>query len=207
MDNYLIDENRKLHVCGKNPDCDGYLIEDGHFRIRGYDGPTLECHKCGSDMQLNTGRFGKYFLCQNDNCRATRALQRNGEPKPITMEPIQLENLKCLKCEDYYLLRDSMKGLFLAASKYPKNRETRAPKEFEINKLENELREACKFLPNKEKHLYLLTAPEEDTDGNPYVIRYNRTDDVHYLASEKDGKKTKWTATYTNGEWVQNLKS
>ena len=207
MDNYLIDENRKLHVCGKNPDCDGYLIEDGHFRIRGYDGPTLECHKCGSDMQLNTGRFGKYFLCQNDNCRATRALQRNGEPKPITMEPIQLENLKCLKCEDHYLLRDSMKGLFLAASKYPKNRETRAPKVFEINKLENELREACKFLPNKEKHLYLLTAPEEDTDGNPYVIRYNRTDDVHYLASEKDGKKTKWTATYTNGEWVQNLKS
>ena len=25
MDNYLIDEYRKLHVCGKNPDCDGYL--------------------------------------------------------------------------------------------------------------------------------------------------------------------------------------
>jgi Zn-finger domain associated with topoisomerase type I len=48
MDNYLIDENRKLHVCGKNPDCDGYLVEDGQFRIKGYDGPTLECHKCGS---------------------------------------------------------------------------------------------------------------------------------------------------------------
>ena len=207
MDNYLLDENRKLHICGKNPDCDGYLVEDGHFRIRGYDGPTLECHKCGSDMQLNTGRFGKYFLCQNDNCRATRALQRNGEPKPITMEPIELENLKCLKCEDHYLLRDSMKGLFLAASKYPKNRETRAPKVFEINKLENELIEACRFLPNKEKHLYLLSAPEEDTDGNPYVIRYNRTDDVHYLASEKDGKKTKWTATYSDGGWVENLKS
>ena len=42
MDNYLIDENRKLHVCGKNPDCDGHLIEDGHFKIKGYDGPTLE---------------------------------------------------------------------------------------------------------------------------------------------------------------------
>ena len=206
MDNYLLDENRKLHICGKNPDCDGYLVEDGHFRIRGYDGPTLECHKCGSDMQLNTGRFGKYFLCQNDNCRATRALQRNGEPKPITMEPIKLENLKCLKCEDHYLLRDSMKGLFLAASQYPKNRETRAPKVSEINNLENEIKEACKFLPNKDKHLYLLKAPEYDSDGNPYIIRYNRTEDVHYLASEKDGKKTKWTAVYTDGEWVQNLK-
>ena len=38
--------------------------------------------------------------------------------------------------------------------------------------------------------MYLLDAPEKDADGNPYVIRYNRTDDVHYLASEKDGKRT-----------------
>ena len=207
MDNYLIDENRKLHVCGKNPDCDGHLIEDGQFKIRGYDGPTLECHKCGSDMQLKTGRFGKYFGCLNDNCGATRALQRNGEPKPLTMEPIELPELKCLKCEDHYLLRDSMKGLFLAASQYPKNRETRAPKVDEIKDLKEQFITACRFLPNKEKHLYLLSAPVKDKDGNPYVIRYNRTEDTHYVASEKDGKKTKWTALFSNGEWVQTLKS
>ncbi len=207
MDNYLIDENRKLHVCGKNPDCDGYLVEDGQFRIKGYDGPILECHKCGSEMQLKTGRFGKYFGCLNDNCGATRALQRNGEPKPITMEPIEIKDLKCIKCEDHYLLRDSMKGLFLAASQYPKNRETRAPKVSEINSLREEIIEACRFLPDKEKHLYLLDAPETDKDGNQYVIRYNRTEDTHYVASEKDGKKTKWTATYSNGQWVENLKS
>ena len=207
MDNYLIDENRKLHVCGKNPDCDGYLIEEGQFKIKGYDGPVLECHKCGSEMQLKTGRFGKYFGCLNDNCGATRALQRNGEPKPLTMEPIELPDLKCIKCEDHYLLRDSMKGLFLAASQYPKNRETRAPKVDEIKDLKEQLITASRFLPNKEKHLYLLSAPEKDRDGNPYVIRYNRTDDIHYVASEKDGKKTKWTATYSNNEWVQNLKS
>ena len=207
MDNYLIDENRKLHVCGKNPDCDGYLVEQGQFKIKGYDGPTLECHKCGSEMQLKTGRFGKYFGCLNDNCGATRALQRNGEPKPLMMEPISLPDLSCLKCEDHYLLRDSMKGLFLAASKYPKNRETRAPKVSEINNLSNEILEACRFLPNTDKHSYLMSAPEKDRDGNPYVIRYNKSEDVHYLASEKDGKKTKWTAVYNNGEWVQNLKS
>ena len=207
MDNYLIDEYRKLHVCGKNPDCDGHLVEDGKFKIKGYDGPTLECHKCGSEMQLKTGRFGKYFGCLNDNCGTTRALQRNGEPKPITMEPIEIPDLKCVKCEDHYLLRDSMKGLFLAASQYPKNRETRAPKVSEINKLHNKIIEACRFLPNKDKHMYLLEAPEKDADGNPYVIRYNRKDDIHYLASEKDGKKTKWTATYSDGEWVQNFKS
>ena len=207
MDNYLIDENRKLHVCGKNPDCDGFLIEDGQFKIKGYDGPTLECHKCGSEMQLKTGRFGKYFGCLNDNCGATRALQRNGEPKPLTMEPIELPGLRCVKCEDHYLLRDSMKGLFLAASQYPKNRETRAPKVHEIKDLKDQFTTACRFLPEKDKHIYLLSAPEKDRDGNPYVIRYNRTDDIHYVASEKDGKKTKWTATYSNGEWSQNLKS
>ena len=207
MDNYLIDENRKLHVCGKNPDCDGYLIEDGQFKIKGYDGPTLECHKCGSDMQLKTGRFGKYFGCLNDNCGATRALQRNGEPKPLTMEPIDLPNLKCIKCDDHYLLRDSMKGLFLAASQYPKNRETRAPKVSEINYLKDEFSYSCRFLPDKDKHLYLLNAPVKDKDGNPYVIRYNRTDDIHYVASEKDGKKTKWTASFNKGEWKESLKS
>ena len=207
MDNYLIDENRKLHVCGKNPDCDGYLIEDGQFKIKGYDGPTLECHKCGADMQLKTGRFGKYFGCLNDNCGATRALQRNGEPKPLTMEPIELSDLKCIKCDDHYLLRDSMKGLFLAASQYPKNRETRAPKVDEIKDLKEQFVYACRFLPDKDKHLYILNAPEKDKDGNPYVVRYNRTDDIHYVASEKDGKKTKWAATFINGEWIQNLKS
>ena len=77
----------------------------------------------------------------------------------------------------------------------------------EINSLREEIVEACRFLPDKEKHLYLLDAPESDKDGNPYVIRYNRTEDTHYVASEKDGKKTKWTATYSNGQWVENLKS
>jgi len=34
MDSYLIDETRKLHVCGNNPDCDGYEVEQGQFRIK-----------------------------------------------------------------------------------------------------------------------------------------------------------------------------
>jgi len=206
MDNFLIDEDRKLHICGKNPDCNGYEIEEGQFKIKGYDGPVIECHKCGSEMQLKTGRFGKYFGCLNDNCGTTRQLQRNGEPKPLMMEPIPLPDLKCLKCEDHYLLRDSMKGLFLAASKFPKNRETRAPKVSEINTLLNELNEACRFLEDKEKHAYLASAPTHDKKGNPYVVRYNKAEDIHYLASEKDGKKTKWTAVYLNDGWNQRLK-
>ena len=204
MDNYLLDENHKLHVCSNNPDCDGFEVEEGAFKIKGYDGPTLSCHKCGSEMQLKTGRFGKYFGCMNDNCGTTRALQRNGEPKPIVMEPIVTE-IPCEKFEDFYLLRDSMKGLFLAASKYPKNRETRAPssKEFLLAVSQDALVEACKYLEDPMKHLHLLKAPKKDGQGNSYIIRYNKLEDTHYLASEKDGKKTGNTATHNGTKWVE----
>ncbi len=204
MDNYLLDKNHKLHVCSNNPDCDGFEVEEGVFKIKGYDGPTLSCHKCGAEMQLKTGRFGKYFGCINDNCGATRALQRNGEPKPLVMEPIVTE-IPCLKFEDVYLLRDSMKGLFLAASKYPKNRETRAPSVEEFNKAvtEEALLDACKYLEEQEKHMHLLDAPRHDIDGNPYIIRYNKSEDTHYLASEKDGKKTGNTASHNGEKWIE----
>jgi DNA topoisomerase-1 len=66
--------------------------------------------------------------------------------------------------------------------------------------------EACRYLEDKNKHVYLTSAPIHDKDGNPYVIRYNKTEDMHYLASEKDGKKTKWTAVYADDSWKQNLK-
>ncbi len=57
MDSYLIDNGRKLHVCGNNPACEGYEIEEGEFRIKGYDGPVIECDKCGSEMHLKMGRL------------------------------------------------------------------------------------------------------------------------------------------------------
>jgi len=206
MDNYLLDENHKLHVCSNNPDCDGFEVEEGSFKIKGYDGPTLSCHKCGSEMQLKTGRFGKYFGCINDNCGTTRALQKNGEPKPIMMEPITTD-IPCKKFEDFYLLRDSMKGLFLAASKYPKNRETRAPSVSEFIQVANEvLLVACEYLDDPMKHTYLLEAPQQDVDGNPYIIRYNKAEDIHYLASEKDAKKTGNTAIYNGEKWVEATK-
>ena len=206
MDNYLLDENHKLHVCSNNPDCDGFEVEEGNFKIKGYDGPTLSCHKCGSEMQLKTGRFGKYFGCINDNCGTTRALQKNGEPKPIMMEPITTD-IPCKKFEDFYLLRDSMKGLFLAASKYPKNRETRAPSVSEFIQVANEvLLVACEYLDDPMKHVYLLEAPMQDVDGNPYIIRYNKAEDIHYLASEKDAKKTGNTAIYNGEKWVEATK-
>lgn len=197
MDSYLIDEKRKLHVCGDNPDCPGFEVEEGEFRIKGYDGPVLECDKCGEEMQLKTGRFGKYFGCTSETCKNTRKLLRNGEPAPPKMDPVALSELKCQKVDDYYLLRDGASGMFLAASNFPKNRETRAPLLSEI-------------LPHKEeidpKYTYLFSGPVADPDGNPAIIRFSRKAKEQYLMSEKDGKASGWTAHYKDGSWVESAK-
>ena len=193
MDSYLVDEKRKLHICGNNPDCSGYEVEEGSFRIKGYDGPTLECDKCGSEMQLKTGRFGKYFGCTNPDCKNTRKLLKNGEPAPPKMDPVPMPELQCQKVDDTYVLRDGASGLFLAASKFPKNRETRPPLVMEIKPHRKEI---------DPKYDYLMDAPEKDPEGNPTVIRYSRKTKEQYVMSEKDGKATGWSAWYENGRWV-----
>lgn len=194
MDNYLLDESRKLHICGNNPDCSGYEVEKGEFRIKGYDGPTLECDKCSSDMQLLTGRFGKYFKCTNEACTNTRKLLRNGEPAPPKADPIPMPHLRCEKVDDFYLLRDGAAGLFLAASQFPRNRETRAPLIEEILTVKDQL---------DPKFKYLIDAPTTDEKGNKTILRYRRKTKEQYVMTEEDGKATGWTAEYRDGKWVK----
>lgn len=192
MDSYLIDEQRKLHICGNNPDCDGYEIEQGKFKIKGYEGPTLECDKCGSEMQLKNGRFGKYFGCTGSECSNTRKLLKNGQPAPPKMDPVPMPELRCIKVDDTYVLRDGASGLFLAASQFPKNRETRAP-------LVSEL------IPHRQaidsKYHFLLDAPIADPEGNPSIIRFSRKTGQQYVMTEVDGKSTGWQAHYEDGRW------
>lgn len=193
MTSYLIDETRKLHVCGNNPDCDGFEVETGTFKIKGYEGPVLECDKCGSDMQLKTGRFGKYFGCTNDECKNTRKLLRNGQPAPPKMDPVPMPELRCVNVDDHFVLRDGASGIFLAASQYPKHRETRAPTLREMKSHAEEI---------DPKYAYLLSAPEEDDEGRDTVVRYNRKMAESYVRSEKDGKPSGWSAHYQDGKWV-----
>lgn len=195
MEHYLIDEGRKLHVCGNNPDCAGYLVEEGQYKVKGYDGPTLECDKCGAEMQLKTGRFGKYFGCMNSECRNTRKLLRNGEPAPPKMEPISMPELRCAQVDDHYVLRDGAAGLFLAASKFPKNRETRAPLVAELLPHRAEL---------DPKYHYLLDAPRQDPEKRPAVIRYSRKSKSLYVMSEKEnGKPSGWMAIFDGKKWKE----
>ncbi|WP_296268621.1 type I DNA topoisomerase [Pseudomonas sp. UBA6562] len=192
MDAYLLDEKHKLHICGNNPDCPGYEIEEGSYRIKGYEGPSLECDKCGSEMQLKTGRFGKFFGCTNPACKNTRKLLKNGEAAPPKMDKVEMPELKCEKVDDTYVLRDGASGLFLAASQFPKNRETRAPLVKEI-------------VPHKAeidpKYHFLCEAPQQDPEGRPTVIRYSRKTKEQYVQTEVEGKPTGWKAFYDGSAW------
>ena len=192
MDPYLVDAGRKLHVCGNNPDCAGFELEEGEFRIQGYDGPVIECDKCGEDMQLKTGRFGKYFGCTNSDCRNTRKLLRNGQPAPPKMDPVPMPELQCSKVNDHFILREGASGLFLAASGFPRNRETRSPRIAEILPHRDEIDPKFKFL---------FDAPVQDDKGNQSVIGFSRKTREHFVQTQVDGKPTGWRAFYRNGRW------
>lgn len=194
MDSYLIDEHRKLHICGNSPDCNGHEVETGKFRIKGYDGPIIECDKCGAEMQLKTGRFGKYFGCTNTECKNTRKLLRNGEVAPPKSDPVHMKELPCEKSEGYFVLRDGAAGIFLASSAFPRSRETRAPLVRELLPHRTEL---------DPKHDYLCDAPVEDDKGRPSIIRFSRKNKEQYVMTEdQEGKPTGWTAHYIANQWV-----
>ena len=194
MDSYLIDETRKLHICGNNPDCPGFAVETGEFRIKGYEGPVIACDKCGAEMQLRSGRFGKYFGCTGPDCKNTRKLLRNGQPAPPKADPVPMPELRCATVDDHFVLRDGAAGLFLAASGFPKHRETRPPLVAELKAHGNEL---------DPKFAHLLAAPETDGEGNPAMVRFSRKSREQFVASEKGGKPTGWTAFYRDGAWSE----
>jgi DNA topoisomerase-1 len=91
------------------------------------------------------------------------------------------------------VLRDGASGLFLAASKFPRNRETRAPLISELLPYRDRL---------DPKHHYLLEAPRKDPDGNASVLRFSRKTREQYVQSEVDGKPTGWSAYYDGRRWV-----
>ncbi len=192
MDSYVIDPSRKLHVCGNNPNCDGYVIEAGSFKIKGYDGPIVECDKCGADMHLKLGRFGKYMGCTN--CDNTRKILKNGEVAPPREEPIPFPELKCENADAYFVLRDSAVGVFMSAHNFPKVRESRPAKVSELAQYRDRL---------PEKLQYLADAPLTDPEGNPAIISFSRKEKHQYVTSEKNGKKTKWIVDYLDGKWVE----
>ena len=148
-------------------------------------------------MHLTTGRFGPYMKCSNENedeCKNTRKILRNGEVAPPREDPVHIKELECEKSDAYFILRDGAAGLFLAASTYPKSRETRAPLVEELARFKDRI---------SDKFKYLAEAPAEDGAGNKAAVRFDRKTKEHYVRTDKDGKATGWSALYEGGKWVE----
>jgi DNA topoisomerase-1 len=80
----------------------------------------------------------------------------------------------------------------MAASNFPKSRETRAPLVEELAKFKERI---------SPKFHYLADAPQADPDGRPTVVRFSRKSKENYVRSEVDGKPSGWTALFVDGKW------
>jgi DNA topoisomerase-1 len=71
---------------------------------------TIECAKCGGDMELRTGRYGRYYRCTNADC---------GETAPVST------GVACPECEEGTLVEKystKRRRAFYSCNRYPKCR-------------------------------------------------------------------------------------
>jgi DNA topoisomerase I len=76
----------------------------------------IKCDKCGSDMDIRMGRFGKFLACTNypecSNIKSLKEFAANGgEPEPT--------GETCPKCGARTVFREGKYGRFIGCEKYP----------------------------------------------------------------------------------------
>jgi DNA topoisomerase-1 len=96
------------------------LVADAH----GLDTEKLaqeRCPKCGSAIELKTGRFGPYLACvkYKDTCDYVKSLRKARAPDRPTDE-------KCHLCNSPMVIKTGRFGEFLACTTYPACKGTRA---------------------------------------------------------------------------------
>jgi len=83
------------------------------------------CDKCGAQMVIRQGRFGKFAACPNyPTCKNTKPVDKNGKPVEKT-ETVEKTGEVCEKCGGELLKRRGRYGEFIACSNYPKCKNTK----------------------------------------------------------------------------------
>jgi DNA topoisomerase-1 len=82
--------------------------------------PTGEkCEKCGGDMIIRWGRFGRFMACNKyPDCKNSREIPKEGE-EAAQEEGAPAEELVCEKCGKSMVRKKGRFGEFLACSGYP----------------------------------------------------------------------------------------
>jgi DNA topoisomerase I len=96
------------------------LVADAHG-ISAEDIAKERCPKCGSPIELKTGRFGPYLACvkYKDTCDYVKSLRKAKTPDRPTDE-------KCHLCGSPMVIKTGRFGEFLACTTYPTCKGTRA---------------------------------------------------------------------------------
>lgn len=96
--------------CEGYPDCKTMMALDGSELKPVEDEKSDEkCEKCGSEMVIKRGPYGKYLQCTNDGCKNRKKI-------------VQTTGIKCQEkgCDGEYIVRKSRFGkLFYGCSNYP----------------------------------------------------------------------------------------
>ena len=84
-----------------------------------------KCDKCGAEMIIKTGRFGKFLACSAfPNCKNIKPLNQTEEDKKQNEEIEKLrkkyQGEKCDKCGSDMQIKNGKFGPFLACTAYPK---------------------------------------------------------------------------------------
>ncbi len=76
----------------------------------------IKCDRCGSDMDIKIGRYGKYLACTNyPECKNIKSLK---EISGVNSEPEYTGEL-CPKCNSRTVYREGKFGRFIGCEKYP----------------------------------------------------------------------------------------
>ena len=96
------------------------LVADAHG-LKPEELAKERCPKCGSPIELRTGRFGPYLACikYKEACDYVKSLKRNKVPDRPTDE-------KCHLCGSAMVIKTGRFGEFLACTTYPKCKGTRS---------------------------------------------------------------------------------
>ena len=101
---------KQFLACSGYPECKTALPMEGGSKVEvPEDEPTdKKCEKCGSDMVIKTGPYGKYYQCLNDKCKKRFSI-------------VESSGVACPQCGKGELVkRKSRYGTFFwGCSKYP----------------------------------------------------------------------------------------
>lgn len=190
-------ENKELYLLDRNTLLDVQKVDNqsvvkvikGDYPLPEAQASLIECEcdKCGKMMEYKDGRFGAYMGC---SCGNTRRI-KDGQVLPPKQPTIDFPELKCAK-GGHFVLREGQRGVFLAASLFPKVRDIRALKVLEAKEYQDRLPNHLKFLGD---------APTHDPEGLETIIRFSEKNQGYFITSSKDGKPTYWKMVYQDGLW------